>query len=195
MAKNISQRAAFLLSPVDDEIDDSYALPTVKNFPGYLMVAALLWISPAFDLKADPSSAIGALKAQLQKACENHDLDAIRKCYDVDGTPQFLQDREMNTWKHYFNVDGTNHQFVFTGVSYISLEQAKADKYMNQKAVALMTAPENINGVTYEPNLKVIGFIAPNFKDKEDSSEGATMANVGIASDGSAKLVMSRPIQ
>lgn len=142
-------------------------------------------------LRADPLSPIAALKARLQKASETRDLNGVKLCYDFDGVPPVLADIEMNVWQEYFNDNDKTSHWVFEKIVYMSLDQARADKTINQKAILSMTEPRNMNGTVYEPNLKVIGFMTVSFK--QGSGEVGTVQPVGIAADGTAKLVGARP--
>lgn len=153
-------------------------------------MAGILTLS---HLQADPPSPITALKARLQKASETRDLNAIKLCYDFDGVPPALADIEMNVWQEYFNDNDKTSHWVFEKVVYMSLDQAKADKTINQKAILSMTGPQNMNGTVYEPKLKIVGFMTVSFK--QGSGEVGTVQPVGIAADGTAKLVVSRPIK
>ena len=147
----------------------------------------------ALQLHADSSSAIDTLKAQLQKACETHDLNAVKKCYDFDGVPAALVDVEMNVWQEYFNLNDKTSHYEFEKIDYLTLDQAKADKWNNPKAILAMTEPRNMNGTIYEPNLKVIGLMTASFKN--GSGGIGTVQTVGIAADGTAKLAESRPVK
>ena len=164
----------------------------MKNLPISIIVT-ILWIGAALHLQADSPSPIVTLKTQLQKACETRDLNAIKLCYDFEGVPPALVDMDMNVWQEYFNDNDKTSHWVFEKVAYMSLDQARTDKTINQKSTLSMTEPRNMNGTAYEPNLKVIGFITTSFK--QGPMGAGTMQPVGIAKDGTARLVMSRPIK
>lgn len=143
-------------------------------------------------LNADALTPIEDLSAKLQLACSNHDIFAVRACYDREGVPIALVDQNLYTWQEYFNQNDKTH-WVFEKIVYMPLEQAQADKTINPKAILAMTEPQKMNGTVYESNLKVVGFMTISFK--QGSSKVGTFQPVGIASDGTAKLAMSRPVK
>ena len=153
-----------------------------------LLVASIILLGASL-LHADPPREVVTLMATIQKACQARDLTLIKSCYYTEGVSALAIDQSLDTWQEYWNQAGDTH-WAFDNVEFKSLDELLANKSMNQRALLLMTQPHKMGEHTYEPNLKVIGFVTANFKS--DHGSIGTMAPVGLAPDGTAKIALLR---
>lgn len=164
------------------------------NVTRFLCFVALLSILGfSTEAKADPATAVLDLKARVQKACEQRDLNALKACFDLDGASSTSIDLSLSPWQEYWNTNG-GARWSFDKIEYASLAQLKSDKTINWKAIETMTQSQKMGDHMYAPNLKVIGFITARFKDSNGSNVG-TMAPVGLTEDGTAKIASQRLAQ
>jgi hypothetical protein len=150
------------------------------------LFGAILLASSCLCLRADPPAAITDLETKIRKACEQHDLSAIKACYDFTGTDTYVVDQSLGTWQEYWNqIEATN--WTFDSVEFASLDQLQADKKVSWPNIQAMIQPQKMGEHVYTPNLRVIGFITVHFKDAKGGKVGS-MQPVGIESDGTAKF-------
>ena len=133
---------------------------------------------------------MATLMTTIQKACRAKDLDLIRSCYDFDGAADFPIDQDLNTWQEFWNENNDTTHYVFEKIDYQSLPDVQNNKTINPRAILAMIGPQKMGYHTYVPNLPVIGFITIHFK--EGSSSTGTTQPVGLAPDGTAKIVVLR---
>ncbi len=151
-----------------------------------LLYSLPLLMASCFCLHADPPAAIADLEAKIRKACDQHDLTAIKVCYDFTGADSYAVDESLGTWQEYWNqVDATH--WTFDKIDFSSLDQLQANKSMSWPNIQSMIQPRKMGEHTYGPNLSVTGFITVYFKDGKGGSIG-TMEPVGVEPDGTAKI-------
>ena len=150
------------------------------------LVGGILLIVSCLCLRADPPAAVADLEAKIRKACERHDLNAIKACYDFTGTDTYLVDQSLGTWQEYWNENEATN-WTFDTVDFASLDQLQADQRVSWPNLQAMIKPQKMGEHVYSPNLTVIGFITVHFKDGKGSKVG-TMEPVGVAADGTAKI-------
>jgi hypothetical protein len=156
-----------------------------------VILSSLLLVAASCPyLRADPPAAITNLEAKIRKACEQHDLSAIKSCYDFTGADPYVVDQSLGTWQEYWNENEATH-WTFDTVDFASLDQLQADKSVSWPNIQNMIQPQKMGEHVYGPNLTVIGFVTVHFKDAKGSKVGS-MQPVGMAADGTAKIASPR---
>jgi len=133
--------------------------------------------------------AISALMGQVVKAVQSHNKSALRACYAQEGVSKRQVDIQTGNWQQYLARDTP---WTFTGITYVSLAEARHNKSIFPETIAMMTTGSTIGGYKFAPNIKVEGFILVMFKVADGSEAGVTEP-VGIASDGTAKMAVVEP--
>ena len=127
---------------------------------------------------------------QVAQDCQSGDQNALKTCFANEGVTADQIDQHLGSWDAYFNKGGMSGM-SYEGITYVSLADAPSNKSILPQTIA-MAQPTNVGGVTFAPNIKVIGFILVSFKQNGSVMGGPTEA-VGIASDGTAKMAMIEP--
>ena len=132
--------------------------------------------------------AISTLMKQVAQACQADNSDALRACYATEGVTRDQIDQEIGGWDEYFDK---GEHWTYSGITYVSLADAPNNKSLLPETIA-SAQPTTISGFKFAPNIKVLGFILVSFKQPSGAQAGAT-EDVGIASDGTAKLALEEP--
>ncbi len=149
---------------------------------------AMLVVMFRVSLLAEPPAGVAELEAKIRKACEQHDLNAIKACYDFTGTSTERIDLSLGMWQEYWNQNpGSETHWTFDKIDFASLDQLQADKSVSWPNIQAMIQPRKMGEHVYGPNLMVVGFVNVSFKDGKGSSVGA-MEPVGLEPDGTAKI-------
>jgi hypothetical protein len=129
--------------------------------------------------------AISTLMNQVAQATRDSSADELRACYAREGVTQTQIDEHVGGWEEYFDK---GEHWTYSGITYVSLADAPNNKSILPEMIA-MAQGTTISGMKVAPNLKVLGFILVSFKQPDGAQAGAT-EDVGIASDGTAKLAL-----
>jgi hypothetical protein len=132
--------------------------------------------------------AISTLMKQVAQACQADDADALRACYAHEGVTRDQIDTQVGGWDEYFDK---GEHWTYSGITYVSMADAPNNKSILPEAIAT-TQPTTISGHKFAPNIKVLGFILVSFKQPSGAQAGETV-EVGIASDGTAKMALVEP--
>jgi hypothetical protein len=153
------------------------------------MVVALSLISPVLG---DTPPAINALIQKLTAACQAHDLEAIKACYDTtDAAPEEV-DLALSTWQEYLNQGGDATNWKFVAATYRSLVELRADKSVNPAFFSSL-GRHRMGEHFYDDNVAPVGFVTVSFHGDKGSSAG-NMSAVGINSLGVALLSLSHRV-
>ena len=158
-----------------------------KRPAALLLLLALSIMLAACDTTPPP---VTTLMGQISAACQKRDKEALRTCYATEGVTAEQIDQEIGGWDAYLDP-GVN--FTYTGIKYVSMADAANNKDILPDSIA-MAQGETMSGIKFAPNLKVIGFILVAYKQPTGEQAGETV-DVGIASDGTAKIVSIEPQQ
>ena len=128
--------------------------------------------------------AVSTLMQQIAQASQARDKEAIRACYAKEGVTALQIDQEVGGWDAYLDK---GEGWTYSGITYVSMADAPNNKSILPE---MITAAQggSFGGVKTTPNLKVLGFILVSFKQPDGTPAGETV-DVGIASDGTAKIV------
>ena len=153
-------------------------------------VAPLVLLACSMMLAACDTTppAITTLMQQVTKASQDRSMDEIRACYAKEGVTSDQIEQEVGSWDAYFDK-GAN--WTYSGITYVSMADAPNNKSILPESIT-MAQPTTISGIKFAPNIKVLGFILVAFKQPDGTPAGAT-EYVGIASDGTAKIVSVEP--
>jgi hypothetical protein len=132
--------------------------------------------------------AISTLMKQVAQASRDKSADELRACYAREGVTSDQIDEHVGGWDAYFDKGDPTYGWTFTGITYVSLADAANNKSILPEMIA-MAQGIPISGIKVAPNIKVLGFILVSFKQPGGAQAGAT-EDVGIASDGTAKLAL-----
>jgi hypothetical protein len=133
--------------------------------------------------------AISTLMKQVAKASQDRSADELRACYAREGVTSDEIDTHVGGWDEYFDkgADPT-YNWTYTGITYVSMADAANNKSILPEMITTAQGG-TISGIKIAPNIKVLGFILISFKQPGGAQAGAT-EDVGIASDGTAKLAL-----
>jgi hypothetical protein len=129
--------------------------------------------------------AISTLMKQVAQACQADDADALRACYAHEGVTRDQIDTQVGGWDEYFDK---GEHWTYSGITYVSMADAPNNKSILPEMIT-MAQGTTISGMKVAPNIKVLGFILISFKQPDGTSAGET-EDVGIASDGTAKIAL-----
>jgi len=132
--------------------------------------------------------AISTLMKQVAQACQAGNSDALRACYAHEGVTPDQIDQQVGGWDEYFDK---GEHWTYSGITYVSVADAPNNKSILPEAIAAAQGT-TISGIKFAPNIKVLGFILVSFQQPNGTQAGAT-ENVGIASDGTAKIALVEP--
>jgi len=132
--------------------------------------------------------AVSTLMKQVAQACQDKSKDELRACFAKEGVTADQIDQSVGGWDAYFDK-GEN--WNYSNISYVSMADAPNNKAIMPDWIT-MAQGENVGGIKFAPNLKVVGFILVSFK-QPGGTEGGETLDVGIASDGSAKVAIEEP--
>jgi hypothetical protein len=136
--------------------------------------------------------AVSALMQQVAQACQAGDQQALKACFAKEGVTADQIDSHLGSWDAYFTKSSDpQYAYTYAGIRYVSLADAPNDKSFLPDMIT-MAQPTTVGGVKFAPNIKVIGFIVVSFKMSNGAPVGP-IEEVGIASDGSAKIALSEP--
>ena len=153
---------------------------------GVLVLLALSIMLAACDTTPAP---VTTLMQQITDACQKRDKEALRACYAKEGvTAEQIDQQVQGWWDGYMNP---GMKYGYTGIKYVSMADAPNNKEIMPDWVT-MAQGETTGGIKFGPNLKVIGFILVAYQQPTGEQAGET-AFVGIASDGTAKIVSVEP--
>jgi hypothetical protein len=130
--------------------------------------------------------AISTLMKQVAQACQDSSADELRACYAREGVTADQIDEHVGGWDEYFDK---GEHWTYTGITYVSMADAPNNKSILPETIA-MAQGGTVSGIKFSSNLKVLGFILVSFKQPGGALAGDTEL-VGIASDGTAKIVLS----
>jgi hypothetical protein len=150
-------------------------------------VAPLVLLACSMALAACDTTppAISALMKQVAQASQDHSADELRACYAKEGVTADQIDQHVGGWDEYFDK-GEN--WAYTGITYVSMADAPNNKSILPDSIT-MAQGGTVSGIKFATNIKVVGFLLISFKQPSGAEAGAT-EDVGIASDGTAKLAL-----
>jgi hypothetical protein len=157
----------------------------VKKRVAPIVLLACSMMLAACDTTPPP---VSALMQQLTAVSQSHDKEALRACYAKEGVTADQIDQEVGGWEEYFDP---GEHWNYTGIKYVSMADAPNNKDIMPDWITSAQG-ETMSGIRFAPNLKVIGFILISYKQPTGEQAGETL-DVGIASDGSAKIVSIEP--
>ena len=158
----------------------------VKRPAALLVLLAFSMMLAACDSTPAP---VATLMGQITDACQKRDKEALRACYAKEGvTANQIDQQVQGWWDGYMNPD---MKYGYTGIKYVSMADAPNNKEI-MPAWITSAQGQTLGGIKFAPNLKVIGFILVAYQQPTGEQAGETV-NVGIASDGTAKIVSIEP--
>ncbi|MCE0524176.1 MAG: hypothetical protein LV480_14820 [Methylacidiphilales bacterium] len=135
--------------------------------------------------------AVSTLMKQVADACQAHDPEVMQACYAHEGVTQDQIDQQLGSWDEYLAKGDQSDHWSYSGITYVSLADAPNNKSILPEAIAAAKGT-TISGIKFAPNIKVLGFILVSFKQPDGTQAGQT-EDVGIASDGTAKIALVEP--
>ena len=135
----------------------------------------------------------------------------VKSLYDFDGAPQALIDERLYVWQQIFAEDFDS---TIRKIEFASVEEVRSDS--SQKGMLDRLRPLNMNGTMYGPNMTVVGFAKITLESKAETNsaivtntvDGKTTTKtyhskstywldypLGLSSDGSYKIVMTRVLK
>jgi hypothetical protein len=129
--------------------------------------------------------AISTLMKQVAQACQDGSADELRACFAQESLTPDQIDEHVGGWGEYFDK---GEHWTYSGITYVSLADAPNNKSILPEMIT-MAQGGTVGGIKVTPNIKVMGFILVSFKQPDGTQAGAT-EDVGIASDGTAKLAL-----
>jgi hypothetical protein len=132
--------------------------------------------------------AISTLMKQVAQASKDSSADELRACFAREGVTSDQIDTHVGGWDEYFDK---GEHWTYTGITYVSLADAPNNKSILPEMIT-MAQGGTVGGIKLTPNIKVLGFILVSFKQPGGAQAGAT-EDVGIASDGTAKIALEEP--
>jgi hypothetical protein len=128
--------------------------------------------------------AVSATMRQITQACQARDKQALKALYARESAADDESiEQALGSWDAYF--DG---QWAYSGISYRTVASMASDPQYQMIASSIQT--QKLGGILMGPNLPVVGFITVSFKI--GSQPAAAIEPIGIAPDGSAKIVIVR---
>jgi hypothetical protein len=175
-------------------------------------LAALLLMG-VWGTQAKAASALNEFETELRTACKTKDLVLAKKLCDFEGVPQaFVDSNVYHDWQERFADD---YPGTFKEIKFLTLDELRADPLSHTLLNFYRT--RDMNGTLYGPNLTIVGFmrIIYETKDNVNTSQSSTWVNgkmtsssssktkgelpetlpVGIAEDGSYRIVMTRVLK
>jgi hypothetical protein len=151
------------------------------------MIGPLVLLACSMALAACDTTppAISTLMKQVAQAAQDSSPDELRACVAKEGVTQDQIDTHVGGWDAYFDKGG---HWTYSGITYVSLADAPNNKSILPDMIT-MAQGGTVGGIKLTPNIKVLGFILVSFKQPGGAQAGAT-EDVGIASDGTAKLAL-----
>jgi len=131
---------------------------------------------------------VSVLMKQVTQACQDKSPDELRACFAKEGVTADQIGQSVGGWDAYFNK-GEN--WTYSDITYVSMADAPNNKAIMPDWITLAQG-ETIIGIKFAPNLKVVGFILVSFKQPGGAQGGETL-DIGIASDGTAKVTLEEP--
>ena len=136
--------------------------------------------------------AVSTLMQQVTQACQAGDEKALKACFAKEGVTADQINTHLGSWDAYFTKSSDpQYAYTYSGIRYVSLADAPNDKSFLPDMIT-MAQPTTVGGMKFAPNIKVIGFIVVSFKMANGVPVGP-IEDVGIDSDGSAKIALSEP--
>jgi hypothetical protein len=126
---------------------------------------------------------------QITDACQKRDKEALRACYATEGVTANQIDQQVQGWWDGYMDPGMKYNY--TGIKYVSMADAPNNKDIMPDWITSAQG-QTLSGIKFAPNLKVIGFILVAYQQPTGEQAGET-AFVGMASDGTAKIVSVEP--
>jgi len=158
----------------------------VKKPAALMVLLAFSMMLAACDTTPAP---VTTLMGQITDACQKRDKEALRPLYARDGVTALQIDQQVQGWwDGYMNPA---MKYSYTGIKYVSMADAPNNKEIMPDWIT-MAQGETMSGIKFAPNLKVIGFILVSYQQPTGEQAGETV-DVGIASDGTAKIVSIEP--
>src|SRR4051812_10511930 len=154
-------------------------------------VALLLSLFLCCSIFAVDQKQIDEFANALKRACENKDIDAIKKPYYMEGASGPLLDEAIHTWEVWLLDYAPKQNWTVSAVEYYPKDEYLARADVNKQALADVIEPTTLNGHIYGPNLQVIGFVSVKFKQPSGGMMGR-LNPVGIAPDGTLKIVSKK---
>lgn len=127
---------------------------------------------------------VSVLMKQIAQACQDRSKDEIRSCIAKEGVTADQIDQSVGGWDAYLDK---GEGWTYTGIKYVSMADAPNNKSILPEMITSAQGG-SFGGVKTTPNLKVLGFILVSYKQPDGTQAGETV-DVGIASDGTAKIV------
>jgi hypothetical protein len=135
--------------------------------------------------------AVSTLMQQVTQACKDQSKDELRACFAKEGVTAQQIDQHVGGWDAYLDKTDPAYAWTYTGITYVSMADAPNNNAIMPEWID-MAKPSNVGGMKFAPNLTVIGFLLISFKQANGMSGGET-EDVGMASDGTAKIALSEP--
>ena len=158
----------------------------VKKPAALMVLLAFSMMLAACDSTPPP---VTTLMGQITDACQKRDKEALRPLYAKDGvTAQQIDQQVQGWWDGYMNPA---MKYGYTGIKYVSMADAPNNKDIMPDWITSAQG-QTLGGIKFAPNLKVIGFILVSYQQPTGEQAGETV-DVGIASDGTAKIVSIEP--
>ena len=130
--------------------------------------------------------AVATLMQQMAAACQAGSEAALKPCFAKEGVTQEQIDQQVGGWDEYLSKGADSSHWTYSGITYVSLADAPSNKSILPDTIAMAQAT-TVSGIKFAPNIKVIGFVLVTFKQPDGTQAGETV-DVGIASDGTAKI-------
>ena len=128
---------------------------------------------------------VSTLIKQVAQASQDRSAAELRACFAKEGVTADQIDQHVGGWDAYFDK-GEN--WTYTGITYVSMADAPNNKSILPMMIT-MAQGGTVGGSRMSPNIKVVGFLLISFKQPDGTQAGAT-EDVGIASDGTAKIAL-----
>jgi hypothetical protein len=152
-------------------------------------LVALLAFSMMLAACDSTPPAVSTLMGQVADACQKRDKEALRACYATNGVTATQIDQQVQGWWDGYMDPGMKYEY--TGIKYVSMADAPGNQEIMPDWITSAQG-QTLSGIKFAPNLKVIGFILVGYKQPTGEVAGETV-NVGIAADGTAKIVSIEP--
>src|SRR4051812_27453691 len=127
----------------------------------------------------------------LKRACENKDIEGVKKLYYTEQASGPLLDEAIHTWEVWLLDYAPKQNWTVSTVEFYGKEEYLARPDVNKQALADVIEPKTANGHLYGPNLEIAGFVSVKFKQPSGAIMGR-LNPVGIAPDGTLKIVSKK---
>ena len=127
----------------------------------------------------------------IKRACENKDMEAIKKLYYTEGASGPLLDQAIHEWEVWLLDYAPKQNWTVSTVDFYPKDEYLSRPDVNKQALADAIEPTTVNGHTYGPNLEIVGFVSVKFKQPSGGMMGR-LNPVGIAPDGTLKIASKK---